>query len=353
MNSRFDKRLICLNVTLATAVLAACLGSNVTAGEAIQFSSPKTQAEPSAQNSLTTDKLSTLSRMPSSNPFDSINSASPVRDGGKKVKSREETKRHLAELEQKNWINVGKGELQDEEDEKTAFGVRDYDVETAGREKTSTDIWLGTKNHNTRNPGNSRPSGAASRSPGQNRPQPAPASDEADSGLKLGKTSSKSGDQPLGAPGAKERSSQSLLGPDPAIGGLNDTFGNGVSLGDQGRRGDLGLRSIEAPAGSRSSGLGGADALGFGRDLGAKPSLSAAPSLFDAPKSQPSGGSFASPSGSGFGFSDKSFSSAGLNNNSSLAPRGSGFGSSTAPLQQPRNNLSDPFARPTAPSSGR
>jgi hypothetical protein len=258
-------------------------------------------------------------------------------------------------LEDKNWTAVERGQLQEEEDENTSMGVREYDVEKGGKEKTASDIWLERRGgDNTRSQGNPRSRGTAARGPGQNRPQPVRESDDSDSGLKISITGSQTAGQTPGAPATGELKLNNILASDPAPGGLRDAFSSANS--DQSRRGDLGQRSFDASAASRPSSLSGGDSPAFGRDLGAKSALSASPGLLDAPKSQPSG-SFALPGGgSGFGLSGSRYSSPAFGD-SSLGSR-SGFGSTpSTPLQSQNNFMQgssrDAFAPPVRPSSGR
>jgi hypothetical protein len=356
MSNCISKKLRCLGATLAAS--ATLYGSHqlLTAGEAIQFSPSKGKAEPGAPNNkLPKEKLSNLDRLPSSNPLDAANLARPAGDDPRRPKTKEETRRKLKELEDKNWAAVESGQLQEEEDEKTSMGVREYDIEKGGKEKSASDIWLERRSgDNARFQGNPRSRGTAARGPSQSRPQPARESDDSDSGLKISIVGGQTGSQTVGAPSAGEPKLNNILGPGATSGGLWDAFSGANS--DQSRRGDLGLRSIEAPAGTRPSSLGGGDSLGFGRDLSAKSALSASPSLLEAPKSQPST-SFAPPaSGSGFGLSGSRYSSPAFND-ANLGSR-SGFGSAPPTSLQPQNNSTpgasrDAFAPPTRPSSGR
>jgi len=353
MSIWISKRLRCLGVALASSA-SLCGGlPSLTAGEAIQFSPSKSKAEPGAPNNkLPNEKLSNLNRFPSSNPFDTANQSGPTGDDTRRPKTREEKRRKLEELEKKNWTAVEPGQLQEEEDEKTSMGVREYDVETGGKEKTASDVWLGRRDTDTsRSQGNSRSRGTAARSQGQNRPQPVRESDDSDSGIKIGNASAQTGRQSGGTSGSGELKLNHVLGPDPAPGGLRDAI-QGGNL-DQGRRGDLGLRSIEAPAEARPTSLGGGDSIGFGRELNSKPALSASPGLFDTPKIQPSS-SFTAPGGrSPFGLSDARYNSPAFDPNPALS-RGLGAGASL----QPQNNFTpgssrDAFAPPVRPSSGR
>jgi hypothetical protein len=350
-----SKRLRSLSIELASCALLCASLPALTAGEAIQFSPSKSKAEPGVPNSkLPKEKLSNLDRVPSSNPLDAASVARPAGDDPRRPKTREEKMRKLKELEDKNWATVGSGQLQEEEDEKTSMGVREYDIETGGKEKTSSDIWLSRRSgDNTRSQGNR---GTATRGPGQNRSQPARQSDDSDVGIKIGNASSQTGGQSIGAPGSGESKLNNVLTPDPVPGGLRDTFSGANPSADQGRRGHLGLRSIEAPAGTRPGSLGGGDSLGFGREAGARSALSAPPALLDTPRSQPPG-SFAPPGGgSGFGLSGSRYSSPSFSDPGSGSR--SGLGNKPSSPLQPQNNYApgssrDAFAPPARPSSGR
>jgi hypothetical protein len=269
----------------------------------------------------------------------------------RRPKTREEKMRRLKELEDKNWTAVEPGELQEEEAEKTSMGVRDYDVETGGKEKTSSDVWLERRNaDNIRSQGNLRsrgPStrGPSTRGPGQSRPGSVREANDGDSDTKINIIGGQTSGQSAAASASSESRLSSPLVSDPLPGGLRDTFDGGRHLpAETARRGDLGLLGIEGSAGRREASARGA--------------LSAAPGLIDTPKSQPSGLFTPAGSGSGFGLSGSRYSSPAFSGSSLGSRGGSGFGNNTAPLTPPRNPLApgsprDSFAPPTRPSSGR
>ncbi len=346
-------------LALSSLVLMGCVLSPLSAGEAIQFSPAKSKAEPGAQNNkLPKEKMSAFERMPTANPFDPANLARPNREDTRRPKTREEKRQAIKELEKKVWTEVNPGELQEEEDEKTAFGVRDYDVESNGKEKTAADIWFDRKhNDNSRSQNNnSRSRGPAARGQGQNRPQAAREIDDTDSGLTTGKAGGQSAGPSIGTPNSKELQLNKLLGGDSGPGGAKDNFGDANSLGGQGRRSDLGLRTIETQPGGRPSSLSGGDSLGFGRDMNSRAALPSSPGLLDTPRSQPSS-PFSTPSGGpGFGLSGSRFSSSPFSD-ANLGSQ-SGFGNKPASPLQPQSSFApgsarDTFAPPPRPSSGR
>jgi hypothetical protein len=352
MSIGISSGLRCLGVVLASAWLGGSL-SPVTAGEPILFTPAKTKLEPNAPNNkLPKEKVSALDRITGASPVDAVdpNRVRSAGDDPRRPKTKEEKRRKLAELEKKNWAAVGPGELQEEEEEKTSMGVREYDVETGGKEKTASDIWFDRKaGDKSRSQGNPRGRGAASRAPGQNRPPPSRESDE--TGLKIGKGAEQAGAS-VSAPNSADGRLDKLLAPD-AVAGPKDNLGGANSSMDQSRRGDSGLRTIDASAGTRPAKLGGGEALGFGRDTSARSSLSGSSLLFDAPRSQPSS-PFTSAGGSpGFGPSRDVPSAF----DPPVASRDR-FGNSPSSLTPQQNQSSpgfsrDAFAPPVRPSSGR
>ena len=309
------------------------IGPALTAGEAIQFSNTvKSRPGPGDQNKLTKERLSMPDRVPASTAREGASAAESTRGDTRKLRTKDDKRRNLADLEKKNWMAVEPGQLQNEEDEKNAFDVREYDIETGGKEKTSADIWFTPKGRDdSRNADDSRARGTPSRTSSQNRPKPGREAGDPDSRLRIGKAEGQTTEQPFGVPSAKELQVHDPLAPDIR---LNETFGGGNSPSDQNRRGDLGLRTSQTPS------------LGFGRDASAKP----ASSLWDNPKSQPSVSSGSSPGGFGFsGNRNDSFGAAPLT-------RPSGFGGDSPLQTQPRINSTLGSSRdntPTRPSFGR
>jgi hypothetical protein len=226
------------------------------------------------------------------------------------------------------------------------MGVREYDVETGGKEKTSSDVWLERRNaDNSRSQGNLRSRGPSTRGPGQSRPRSVREANDGDSDTRISIIGGQTSGQSAAASASSESRLSSPLISDPLPGGLRDTFDGGRHLpAETARRGDLGLLGIEGSAGRREASARGA--------------LSAAPGQIDTPKSQPSGLFAPAGSGSGFGLSGSRYSSPAFSDASLGSRGGSGFGNNTAPLTQPRNQLApgsprDSFAPPTRPSSGR
>ena len=335
--------------------LAACFGGplRLAAGEPILFTPAKTKLEPNAPNNkLPKEKVSVLDRIPVAGPGDAANLVRPTGDDPRRPKTKEEIRRRNAELEKKNWATVDPGELQEAEEEKSSMGVRDYDVETGGKEKTAADIWLDRKTGDrSRSQGNHRGRSTASRAPGQNRPPPRESDDE---GFKISKESEHAGPS-ITAPNSEDGRFNKLLASDAVAGGPKDNFGGANSSMDQGRRGDSGVRTIEKPAGTRPPTLGGGEALGFGRDTSARSSLTGPSLLFDAPRSQPSS-PFTSAGGSpGFGSSRNRDVPSPFDPPLASRDRFGNSASSFTP-QQNQNQFAPPrdaFAPAVRPSSGR
>jgi hypothetical protein len=354
MNLGISRRFRCLGIVLTSSAWLGGGWSPLAAGEPILFTPAKSKLAPNAPNNkLPKEKVSALDRIAITSPVDAVdpaNLARPTTDDPRRPKTREEKLRRLAELEKKNWATVGAGELQEEEEEKTSMGVREYDVETGGKEKTASDIWFDRKTGDkSRSQGNPRSRSAASRAPGQNRPPPRESDDEE---LKISVRSDYAA-PPLGAPNPED----GRLGkfPDAMADGSKDSFGGANASLDQGRRGDSGLRTIEAPAGTRPAKLGAGEAFGFGRDTSPRSSLSGPSLLFDAPRSQPSS-PFTSAGGSpGFGSSRNRDVPSAFDPPMASRDRFGNSASSFTP-QQNQNQFAptrDAFAPPVRPSSGR
>jgi hypothetical protein len=336
MNQSMTSRWARFGFSMAVLCAVSAAGSMCVGGEAIQFSNGrKSRSAPGEENKLTKEKLAAPSRAPSAAPASRGGAAEPGRGDARRVNTKEDKRRNLAELEKKNWMAVEPGQLQEEEAEKTAFGVREYDIETAGREKTAADIWFAPKNRDT----------GRDAQDARTRPAPARASDDADNEPRTGKADSSAKDQPSG----RKTQATSPLAPETR---LDETFGVTSPAGEPSRRGELGLRANQSTTAAWPSALGGADPLGFGRDGGAKPGSSSllrdasrAPSV--GPGSSSVGGVGAGNRGSSSGFNDRSLT------------RPGGFGAGSSVPTQPRFNSgpastrSDPFAPASRPGSGR
>ena len=126
----------CATVTTAI-VLATFVGS---AGEPIIVPGAKQKTDaPALDKKLPSrdvfrfgDKLSTPSG------FDVL--TVPMIPSNTPLDPREQKRRKLERLERENWMVVGKGELQAEEEEKHFWGVRDYSLEGFEKEDSRSDL---------------------------------------------------------------------------------------------------------------------------------------------------------------------------------------------------------------------
>jgi len=64
----------------------------------------------------------------------------PALPGTTLLDPKEQKRRKLERLERENWLVVGKGELQAEEDEKNLFNVRDYSLESLEKEDSRANV---------------------------------------------------------------------------------------------------------------------------------------------------------------------------------------------------------------------
>ncbi len=319
---------------------------SLSAGEPIQFTREKANTSPgtptAAQLRLDKEKGSALDRDPSASPYRAMSEQGFY--SGEALRGRdpkEEKRRKLAELERKNWMRVEKGELQEKEDEKTSFGVRDYD-DSLENDQTEADLWFGPpqdKGANT--PGRPRAPGSYSRGQGPNRAVPRADDDEKSGNLSVEKSSlARKGEPVTGAHTSKELNLRNLAAPDQTDvtlkGLLGGDFRSGSSLDGRGRRrDDFGLRAPDAQLGAGSSISMFGKGIGFGRELGPTPTALSGSTLLDTSSRSQLPGSPGS--GPGFGLSGDSLNSSA---NSFSGPRGF----ETAPTASPQSQ-NDPWAR--------
>jgi hypothetical protein len=224
-------------------------------GERIQFPTHKATILPQTENKLPKDKLSALERARSVNSYDVI--VSPGAFSGNAVGARdrkEERRSEKARLEKENWMILDKGELQEQEDEESAFGLRDYSLE---EEKSAGDLWFGPKEE-ADTKGSARASGpnTISRGPSQTRLQ-------SDGGERQARRFENNSIQrsapPLGDHTSKELNTQIMAG-ESANRPTKDFFGNAPSIrsfDDRNRSGsEFGLRSMESSPSRGSLGRG-------------------------------------------------------------------------------------------------
>jgi len=153
----------CATVT-AAIVLAAFVGK---AGDPIIIPGEKQKTPPPALDKKLPlrdvfrfgDKLNTPSG------FDAL---TPMIPGNKPLDPKEQKRRKLERLERENWMVVGKGELQAEEEAKSLFSVRDYSLESLEKDDSRGNLMFRNldKDGNQRIPGQFRSSKEPLRPPG-------------------------------------------------------------------------------------------------------------------------------------------------------------------------------------------
>ena len=120
---------------MATAVAAALLiPMGLSAGEAIVPSTSKNHAYPSLKPNLPADASKGLN-FGVGTPMDGVTPDTSLRRRDR----RAERKAQNAEDEKKNWMVLDPGQLDEEDKEKSAFGVKEYDLE---KPKTKRDYFF-------------------------------------------------------------------------------------------------------------------------------------------------------------------------------------------------------------------
>jgi hypothetical protein len=315
--------------TTTMALIGVWSVVNSLGGERIQFPTQKATILPQTQNKLAKDKLSALERAPSANPYDVIVSPGALNSSVPRRDPKEEKRLEKARLEKENWMILDQGELQEQDDQESAFGLRDYSLE---EEKSAGDLWFGPKEADTKGSTRARGPNPISRNPSQGRLPSNPGEGQVARRFEnnaIQRSAPQEGDHT-----SRELTTRIMVG-ESATRPSRDFFGSGPSIrsfDDQNRSGsDFGLRSLESSP-TRSS---------LGRGLGLRElNPAASPSRIE-----PS----ASPSKSGLGLSPGSQyqGPSGV----TLAPR-----SSPVPPTQPRNDMAptatrDLFAPPPRPGS--
>jgi len=152
--------------TVMAAIVLAVFAGN--AGEPIVIPGEKQKTLPPAQDQKLPsrdlfrfgDKLNTPSG------FDAL--TVPIIPGNRPMDPKEQKRRKLERLERENWMVVGKGELQAEEEAKSLFNVRDYSLQGLEKEDNRGNLMFRSldKDGNQRLPGQLRPSKEPLRPPG-------------------------------------------------------------------------------------------------------------------------------------------------------------------------------------------
>jgi len=332
---------------VAAVVAIAAVGFPIalaTAGEPIRFGGEKTKSAPDAQSKVPQDRFLPTSRIPSTTPLDAFNS-SGANMNLRRLSPKEEKQLKNKQLEEKNWAVVNRGELQEQDDQETEFGIRDYSGDSLEKEeKGAGAIWFGSNQERSgKSAGQIRTQNGGLRTTGPNRPQPAPRAVDNDVNVGAAKISSFDSEATPGQSQGKEVTFQNLAPGGDANNVLKELFNNGPAgtrLPDEPSRSrdSFGLRSINTQPGSGSPGLG----RGYGLNSASAVSL---PSLIEGPRSQP--GSL----GNGLGPSRLS-----PNFDSPRYDLNSPSRSSVSPLAPPRNDNSvsstrELFAPPPRPGS--
>lgn len=216
------------------------------AGEAIQFSNPKSTPTPGVKSKVAESTSPALQRLPSVSPYDSIVPSAFPRESMRPRDPKEEKRAKNAKLERENWAVLDEGELQAQDDEQTSFGIRDERDSIDKGDRTSGDIWFGAKNGGTRGPAQSRSENNFGRRP--DRLQPSSRNPDGNR-AGLGNFSEMGSDPAKSSSGPNLKA---LLTPDAGNSSLKELFRplpNGFGLDDSRAKGrereSVGLRSLD------------------------------------------------------------------------------------------------------------
>jgi hypothetical protein len=228
---------------------------NATGGERIQFPTQKTTLLPQTQNKLAKDKLSALERAPSANPYDVIVSPNALNSSVPRRDHKDEKRLEKARMEKENWMILDQGELQEQEDEESVFGLRDYSLE---EEKSAADLWFGPKEEaDSKGSTRARGPNSISRNPSQGRLPSNPGQSQVVRRFDhnaIQRPATQVGDHT-----SKELNTRIMAG-ESTVQPSKDFFGTGPSIrpfDDRNRNGsDFGLRSLESSPTRSSLGRG-------------------------------------------------------------------------------------------------
>jgi hypothetical protein len=258
------------------------------AGEPIRFGGEKIKSTPDSQSIVPKDRFRPTDRIPAVTPFDAINS-SGANLNTRRLDPKEEKRLKNAKLEKENWAVVNRGELQEQDDQETEFGIRDYSGDSLEKEeKGAGAIWFGSHQDRAgKSTGQSRAPVGSLRAASLNRTPAVPRADTEVSYEAATSSGFDAGARP-GQGQGKEVSFQNLAPASDANNVLKDLFNMGpagtrvVNEPSRGRD-DFGLRSITAQPEPGSPGL--SRGFGLGNDLG-RPSAASSPSLIERPGNQ-------------------------------------------------------------------
>ena len=152
----FRQASFCAKVT-AAIVLSALVGH---AGEPIVIPSEKTKTPPPAHDTKVPprDVFRFGNKLSTPSGFDVL--TIPIVPSHSPLDPKEQKRRKLERLERENWMVVGKGELQAEENEKSFLNVRDYSLDSLEKEDSRGNLMFRNldKDGNQRLPGQFRSS---------------------------------------------------------------------------------------------------------------------------------------------------------------------------------------------------
>ncbi|MCI0748178.1 MAG: hypothetical protein L0Y58_22465 [Verrucomicrobia subdivision 3 bacterium] len=151
------------------ALLVSGLASlSATAGEPIIGPTDKGKSSPAAEinKSAARDLFNLREKAPGPSPLDVLNVHVTI--PRKPLDGREEKRERLRRLEKENWMVVGQGELQQEEEDKNFLGVRDYSLDDLEKDDAGNLMFRDlNKDDNKRMPGQFRSSVDGRRQLGQ------------------------------------------------------------------------------------------------------------------------------------------------------------------------------------------
>lgn len=151
-------------VTMVTLVAGVTATSSALAGEAIIVPGDKSKAAPSETRAAPREVFRLRDTV--SLPFDAL-MVPMMPEKNKPLDPKEEKRRRLQQIEQKNWMIVGQGELQAEEEEKNFLNVRDYSLDGIEKQDGTGNLMFRplSKDDTRRIPGQFRSAGDNTRQP--------------------------------------------------------------------------------------------------------------------------------------------------------------------------------------------
>jgi hypothetical protein len=155
-------------VTMGALFAGVAVTSSVLAGEAIIVPGEKSKSAPAAETRTAPREIFRL-RDTGSMPFDAL-TVPMMPERNKPLDPKEEKRRRLQQIEQKNWMVVGQGELQAEEEAKSFLNVRDYSLDGIEKQDETGNLMFRpiSKDDTRRIPGQFRSPGDNARQAGRN-----------------------------------------------------------------------------------------------------------------------------------------------------------------------------------------